>query len=440
MKGIEHFTARVVIMVLFFIAFIASMKAADKTVTMKVGETKRLSLPSYITSKAIKGSQWMSTRPDEIEVVSQTAYSAIVKAKKSVPATTTCLVHCQYDYYEAVGSFTYIRRGIYDFKVETETVLPTNISLPFSLTLNVGESKYLTPTITPSDAETELTWSSSQYSIINVFQNGRVLAQREGTSVITVRTSNGLSASCTVTATSPHVDVTSISVMPANCSLKVGEKYMLTVMLQPSNATDKTVTWSSNAPNIVSVDRNGTLTGICAGSAVITANSSNGKKATCHVTCKASARELIISDKDGLADIPAVANIRYERLFLKGWNSVCLPFAFDAEILGLKDAKIAVLGDLETIGSRKYVSYQLVDRVEAGTPCLVYVSEDQNCKIALDEVSLIEAPVSDNPLSGTFTETIIGVGCYKLTSDGTSFAVTKTNSAVCKPFRAYIKK
>lgn len=145
MKGIENFTARMAIMVLSFIASAASIHAADKTVTMKVGETKRLSLPSYITSKAIKGSQWTSTRPDEIEVVSQTAYSATVKAKKSVPSTTTCLVHCQYYYYESVGSFTYMRTGIYDFKVETEAVQPTHISLPSSLSLNVGERKYLTP-------------------------------------------------------------------------------------------------------------------------------------------------------------------------------------------------------------------------------------------------------------------------------------------------------
>lgn len=81
MKGIEQLTARMTILMLFFMAFGTSIQAADKTVTMKVGETKRLSLPSYITSKAIKGSQWTSTRPNEIEVVSQTAYSVTVKAK-----------------------------------------------------------------------------------------------------------------------------------------------------------------------------------------------------------------------------------------------------------------------------------------------------------------------------------------------------------------------
>lgn len=440
MKGIEQLTARLTILMLFFMAFGTSIQAADKTVTMKVGETKRLSLPSYITSKAIKGSQWTSTRPNEIEVVSQTAYSVTVKAKKSVPATTTCLVHCQYYYYETIGSYTYMRTGIYDFKVETEAVQPTKISLPSSLSLNVGERKYLTPTITPSDAETDLTWSSSQYSTINVFQNGSVLAQREGSSVITVRTSNGLSASCTVTAVKPQVEVTSVSVTPIRYDIEVGATYTLIATVKPTNATDKTVTWTSNAPNIVSVDKNGTIKGISAGNAIITVRSSNGKDAICSVTCKAVVQDLVISDENGLADIPSKANVHYERTFHEGWNSVCLPFAFDAKLLGLENARIALLEDVEVIGSKRYVPYRIVEKVDAGVPCLIYVTSDQNTKVTLNNVSLASQPVAGGSLLGAFTETNIGSGCYKLTSDGNSFAITKTSSAVCKPFRAYIKK
>lgn len=243
-----------------------------------------------------------------------------------------------------------------------------------------------------------------------------------------------------VTVLPSSVSVTGIGLNRTSAEMTVGETLQLTATVSPSNATNKTITWSSNAPNIVSVNRNGTLTGISAGSAVITASSSNGKKATCHVTCKASVRELVISDKEGLADIPAVANIRYERSFLKGWNSVCLPFAFNTELLGLKDAKIAVLKEFETVGNHKYVSYQLVKEIEAGVPCLIYVQTDQNCKVTLKEIALVSKPVHNGLLKGTFTEAVIGSGCHKLTSDGKSFAVTKTSSAVCKPFRAYIRK
>lgn len=72
---------------------IMSAYAADKTVTMKVGETQTLRLPSNITSLALRGAQWMSTRPNEVQVVSQTTYSATIKVLKAVPSTTTCLIN-----------------------------------------------------------------------------------------------------------------------------------------------------------------------------------------------------------------------------------------------------------------------------------------------------------------------------------------------------------
>lgn len=430
---------KLVLFIMICLLTVTAGYAADKTVSMQVGETQTLRLPSYITSKAIKGSQWTSTHPNEIAVMSQTPYSATVKVLKAVPSTTTCLIHCQYYYYEAVGNFTYLRTGIYDFKVETEQVLPTRISLPASITIDVGESKYLTPTISPSDAQTELTWSSSLFGIINVFQNGRVYAEGEGSAIITVRTSNGLSASCAVTAKKSQINVTSIQITPASHNLTVGEKYKLTASVLPTNATDKTLTWKSSMPNIVSVDQNGAIEALRTGSAVITASSSNGKTATCLVTCKENIKELAIMDNEGLTDIPPIANIQYERIFYAGWNSVCLPFAFDIKLLGLQNAKIAEICEIETIGDQKSISYREIDRIEAGKPCLIYVPTNQKCKLNLQNVTLVSKPITNELLIGTFSETIIGSGCYKLTPDGNSFAITKTNSAVCKPFRAYIK-
>lgn len=141
-----------------FICLLSSLfvKAANETVTMKVGATRTLYLPSYVTSKNIHGSQWTSTRPDEIAVVSQTSYSVTIKAIKSVPSSTTCLVHCQYYYLQAIGTFTYMATGIYDFKILTESIKPVSISLPF----DVGKNKYLPPIIVPENEETNLEWSS----------------------------------------------------------------------------------------------------------------------------------------------------------------------------------------------------------------------------------------------------------------------------------------
>lgn len=433
----ERFIVRIMVFIagLFITAYVSG---ADKTVTMKVGETKTLYLPSSVTSKALKGSTWISTRSNEVHVLSQTTYSVTIKAVKPVPVTTTCLIHCQYYYFVNNGGFMYQLSGIYDYKIETEAIEPNSVSLPQNVSLNIGESKYLTATVDPSDAVTELTWSSSDYPTINVFQDGRILAQKEGTSVITVRTSNGKTASCTVTATKPNVAVTSIKVTPSLYTINVGDKYKLTATISPSNATDKSVIWSSDNTNVVCVDNNGNITGVSSGSAIVTAKTSNGKTATCSITCKAKIPDIVINDSEGMSSIPTIANVKYERMLYKGWNSMCLPFSLKREQLDVDDAKLVVVKDVETIGSEKYVSFESVDNVDSGMPCLVYTPVDYKLSLDLKEVQLIDTPNASSILKGSFDEVEIGEGCYKLSSNGNSFSLTKSDKAVSKPFRAYI--
>lgn len=198
--------------------------AVTEQVTIKVGDTKRLSLPSYITSKAIKGSAWTSTHPFDVVITSQTPYSATVKANKTV--TGKCLVHCEYSYYDRVGSYTYIRNGYYDFQVTVEAIQPTKVTLPAAeVHLNVGESRILTPTLTPSGAETTFSWYSNDASTVGVFQNGRIEAKKEGTAMITVKTTNGLSAICVVSCKSiiPDLIITDkkdLSNIPTKANVK----------------------------------------------------------------------------------------------------------------------------------------------------------------------------------------------------------------------------
>ena len=52
----------------------------------------------------------------------------------------------------------------------------------------------------------------------------------------------------------------------------------------PENATDKTVTWSSDAPSIVDVAADGTVTAKAVGTVTVTARAANGLAVTCIVT------------------------------------------------------------------------------------------------------------------------------------------------------------
>lgn len=333
-----------------------ALSAANKTVTMQVGETMTLRLPSNITSLALRGAQWMSTRPNEVQVVSQTTYSATVKVLKAVPKTTTCLVNCRYYYLVNNGGFMYQLTGSYDFKVETESNEPTSVSLPSAVTLNVGEDRYLKASLTPYDAQTELTWSSSNYATVNVFQNGRILAQKAGRSVITVKTSNGKSASCTV-------------------------------------------------------------------------------------VCQPVVPNLVLSDSNGIAEIPDVAHIRYDRKMYAGWNSICVPFALNQAMLDKfsEGLKMALVEEFEVVGQQRRVQIKEVSSVAAGVPCLVYAPSDVLCQFRLDNVELKASPDNSSILKASYRKTRIGAGVYKLTKDGAAFGLTKTDEAIVAPFRCYIQ-
>ena len=77
---------------------------------------------------------------------------------------------------------------------------------------------------------------------------------------------------------------TSVKIDNTAADIEVGKTADLTATVMPSNAFDKSVTWSSSAPEIISVDANGTITAHAAGQAQITARTINDLEAVVTVT------------------------------------------------------------------------------------------------------------------------------------------------------------
>ena len=82
----------------------------------------------------------------------------------------------------------------------------------------------------------------------------------------------------------PVVEVESVSLNKSEMTLTEGESETLAATVTPENAENKSITWSSNNEAVATVDANGTVTAKSAGTAVITATSTNGKSAGCTVT------------------------------------------------------------------------------------------------------------------------------------------------------------
>ena len=83
------------------------------------------------------------------------------------------------------------------------------------------------------------------------------------------------------------IAVTSVTLDADEMTLAVGDKGQLNITdVAPADATDKTVSWSSNKEAIATVEATGLVTAVGAGTAIITAtaNDGSGVKATCTVT------------------------------------------------------------------------------------------------------------------------------------------------------------
>ena len=72
------------------------------------------------------------------------------------------------------------------------------------------------------------------------------------------------------------VPVTGVSVSPATGTLNINNTLQLTAAVAPSNATNKSVSWSSSAPAIATVSSTGLVTALAAGTANITATTADG--------------------------------------------------------------------------------------------------------------------------------------------------------------------
>jgi hypothetical protein len=81
------------------------------------------------------------------------------------------------------------------------------------------------------------------------------------------------------------VCVSSIS-LKSQTKIAKGSSETLTISVAPDNATDKSVTWSSNNDAVATVDQSGLVTALAAGTAIITATAKDGSGvyATCNVT------------------------------------------------------------------------------------------------------------------------------------------------------------
>ncbi len=150
-----------------------------------------------------------------------------------------------------------------------------------------GDKAELKADVTAKDDTKECTdaiiWESSDKKVATV-NAGSVTFVGEGTAEIIV-TAGDVSAACKVTVKAKTVAVEKVTLDKTSAELTVGGTAALKATVTPDNATDKTVTWTSSDESVATV-KDGTVTAVKAGKAVITAKAGD-QTAKCTVTVKA---------------------------------------------------------------------------------------------------------------------------------------------------------
>ena len=151
-----------------------------------------------------------------------------------------------------------------------------------TLTLTEGDTKKLTATVLPENANNKVvTWSSSAPGVATVV-DGLITAVSPGNAVITVTANDGgFKAICNVTVKKNIIHVTGITLNSTSRALLAGEEATLNYVITPSNAANQDVTWSSSDQSVATVS-NGKVTALSTGFSTITVTTvDGGYKAEC---------------------------------------------------------------------------------------------------------------------------------------------------------------
>ena len=253
---------------------------------LKPGDTFQLNAivnPSNATNKNVT---WESNAPHLADV----SNSGNVTVKASAATGKTVYITC------TTEDGGYSARCEIKIKPSVTPVPVTSISLDItSKKIDVDETFEIVATINPSDAtDKHIDWSSSNEDVVEIISVGpsgvTVKGMSDGTATITA-SCGGKTATCKVTVgdqpTPPPTPVThveSVTLSESKARVAIDGTYTLIATINPSDADNKKVTWSSSDTSVATV-KNGIVTGIAAGTATITVKTADGgKTATCTIT------------------------------------------------------------------------------------------------------------------------------------------------------------
>ncbi|MGN0160377.1 MAG: Ig-like domain-containing protein [Lachnospiraceae bacterium] len=241
--------------------------------TMVVGEQAVLNVVVGPNSAYNRNVVWVTSDPEvvSVDLDTATADSATITAHKGGVATVTVVsvsdgtkyATCTINVSEAVTGVTL-----------NENNVTVNMN-------NYPDGYYLIATVLPENTtglidgvNRNVIWSSTDESVLTVDEYGHVTFVAPGNAAVVVQTEDGgFTAYCNFTVTVP---VEEVRISSDDLILNVGDERTLTAEVLPLTATNRTVEWISSKEDIVSIDSNGNLKALKAGTSTITCRAIDG--------------------------------------------------------------------------------------------------------------------------------------------------------------------
>ncbi|MBE6775511.1 MAG: hypothetical protein E7543_04900 [Ruminococcaceae bacterium] len=242
---------------------------AEKTYTVKHNKTlqlKALISPTNATNQKLK---WKSSKPEYVKVSSKGKVTGL-KAGKSATITVT----------------TVDGKKVAKCKVKVAEVPVKSVKLnKTTASVYTGGRVTLTAKLSPSKpTNSKVTWSSSDTKLATVSADGVVKAIKAGTVTITCTTEDGgKKAKCTVVI-EQGIKVTGVTLDKTELEANVGTVFNLKATVEPYNASNQKLIWSSTNTSVATVSSNGKVTTLKEGLTYIQVRTDDGRKtASCRL-------------------------------------------------------------------------------------------------------------------------------------------------------------
>lgn len=226
----------------------------------RIGETKQISILGSDADSVASKLSWSSSNTDVVTVSETGEVTAVGHGTAIIAATD--------GYKVSVCNVTVV--------LETTTISFDDVNIV------VGERKLIRP-IFDSDSVTErdITYEYNESAgIISIDEHGVILGLKEGSIVVKGIAPGGASDTFTVTVGSKEtVAVNSVSIKESEVTVQVNGKVKVKAVIEPSDATDKSVTWHIDDDTVASIESDGltcTIKGLQIGTTDLTVVTNDG--------------------------------------------------------------------------------------------------------------------------------------------------------------------